>query len=103
MTTVNIKELLGQEKIVFYFSSAHIMEADTMSAYDSFTKDELINKRMKLIDGLTNGNFIRMDKDKQVLFENKSALDAYNMVKDFPSQDRIQQGFQADLPFEKRK
>jgi|SRR5882724_608103 len=98
-----IKKLLRQDQLIFYYSAAHIMEADTMSAYDRFTKEELIVNRMRIIDELTDGNFIRMNTNKQIFIENRYGLDAYSMVKDFPSVDQIKKGFQENMTFEQRR
>ena len=77
---VDIQKIIRTANLAFAFSTAHMYEANTMDAYENFTKEQLLTTRFKLIDDLAKGLYLRINDRKSVEMENRSASDAFNSI-----------------------
>lgn len=97
LTVEQIKAIAGTDDIIIPFSAAHMYEADTMSAYDGHTKEELLEKRFKVLDEVSKGKYYFTNSDKEILLVERAAKDAYYSINDYPDQERIAKGFQENM------
>ena len=103
ITLDDIKTIVGSNDFIMPYSAAHIYEADTMTAYDSYTKEYLLEKRFTILDELSGGKYMFTRADKKILLIDKKAQDAYNGIKDFPDKTMISNGFQENMCNDNRK
>ena len=99
----DIYAVVGPPPHTFFYSTAHLYEANATQGYDDFTKDQLIQSRMKLIDRITEAHYMLQDPQKQLHFLIRDAKSAFDMVSDYPTSETIKQGFSNNMTFDMRK
>jgi len=69
----------------FYYSSAHIEEAEAISADSETTRNERIKKRLETIDKITNLNYLYHSLQEKTVFKIKEiSSSVLNTIRDVP-------------------
>jgi len=71
-----------------YYSSAHVFEANQLTDNQEFDRVERIEKRLLLIDKITNGNYIYLEKPgNKVYFLTHPAREVFETINEVPFGD----------------
>lgn len=102
ITKEQVAQLIGAKNILYCYSDAHLYETDTMTSYDSYSRENVIQLRLETIGSIT-GNLYCSPTDGQMKLVTLAPEVRYKEIKDYPEKQTINQGFAGNMPLEYRK